>query len=137
MPLNKGGISIVVKIAVLIWGGLTLVKGAGYEFFIRESDPYKTSMSLFSDLTYGTLIVAALLSFLSTWIASFLLLLAVIGSSAILIWTNTFGHGLPWADPFIWDIALRPALGSLVFFILSRWIKDPPIASRLRSLIRK
>jgi hypothetical protein len=137
MPLSKNGISVMVKIAALIWGGITLVKGAGFEFFIRESDPYKNSMSLFSILTYGTLIVAALLSFLSTRIASLLLLLSVIGSSAILIWTNTFGGGLSLADPFIWDIALRPALGLLVFFVLSRWVKDPPIASKLRSLIRK
>lgn len=137
MPLSKSGISVMVKIAVLIWGGVTLVKGAGYEFFIQENDPYKNGMSIFSILTYGTLIVAALLSFLSTSLASLLLLLSVIASSAILIWTNIFGHGLPWADPFIWDIALRPALGSLVFFILSRWVKDPPIASKLRSLIRK
>ena len=137
MPLNKSRISVMVKIAVLIWGGVILIKGAEYEFFIRENDPYATSTSIFSNLTYGTLFLAALLSFLSTRIASLLLLLSVIASSAILIWTNTFGHGLPWANPFIWDIARGPGLGSLVLFVVSRWVKDPPIADKLRSLVRK
>jgi hypothetical protein len=137
MPLNKSGISLMVKIAVLIWGVDSLIKGAGYQFFIGENDPYGQSQVVFSDLVYGTLLVTALLSFLSTWIASLLLLLSAVVSSAILIWTNTFGHGLQLTDPFVLDIALRPALGSLVFFILSRWVKDPPIASKLRSLIRK
>lgn len=113
------------------------IKGAGFEFFIGQNDPYLHSEVMFSNLAYGTLFVATLLSFLSSWIASLILLLSAIASLAILVWTKTFGHGLSWADPFMWDIALGPALGSLVFFVLSRWVKDPPVMERLRLLIRK
>lgn len=137
MPLSKNRISVIVRMALLIWGGLSLMRGAGLEFFISESDPYLHSAGAFIYLVYGALFWLTLLSFLSVWIASLLLLISVIASSAILIWTNAFGHGLPWAAPFIWDIALRPALGSLVLFILSRWVKEPPIVSKWRSVIRK
>lgn len=137
MQMSKSRISVMVKIALLIWGGLSLVKGAGLEFFIRQSDPYLHSAGAFIVMAYGTLFWVTLLSFLSSWIASLLLLLSVVASSAILIWTNAFGHGLPLAGQFIWDIALRPGLGSLVLFVLSTWAKEPPIAGKLRSLIRK
>ena len=137
MPISKSQISIIVKIALLIWGGVLWIKGAGFQFFIRENDLYRDSEMIFSNLTYLTLFVATLLSFFSSWIASLLLFLSAIASLAILTWTNMFGHGMSWAGPFILDIARGPALGSLVFFLLSRWIKDPPLASKLRLLMRK
>ena len=137
MLLSKNRISVVVKIAVLIWGVLTLIEGAGLEFFMRESDPFWNSETIFSNLVYLTLFFVTLLSFLSTWIASLVLLLSAVSSLGIWIWTNSFGHGVSWADPLLLDIALRPALGALVLFVLSRWVKDPPVTERLRSWIRK
>jgi hypothetical protein len=52
--LSKNRISVVVKIAVLIWGVLTLIEGAGLEFFMRESDPFWNSETIFSNLVYAT-----------------------------------------------------------------------------------
>ena len=135
MPLTKSQIAVLVKIAVLIWGGISLVKGAGLEFFMSGTG--KEVAVTFCNLVYGTVLIAALLSFLSSWLAGFFLLSSTIASSAILIWTNTFGHGLSSAGPFILDIIFRPALGSLVFFLLSRWVKDIPVATKLRLLMRK
>jgi hypothetical protein len=133
MPLtmNKNPYALTVKVALVVWGIASLLQGAGLSFFINGADQYR--QTAFIELAYDSLFVGALISFLWSRIASVLLLGATLAALAILLWTRSFGHGASFAPPLLWAIAIRPALGALVLFLLSFYEGRPgkrvPLAS--------
>ena len=119
MPLttNKNPYALTVKISLLVWGIASFLQGAGLSFVVNGPDQYR--QTAFIELVYCSLFVGALISFLWSRIASVVLLGATLGALAILLWTRSFGHGASYAPPLLWAVAMRPALGALVLFLLS------------------
>jgi hypothetical protein len=119
MPLtiNKNPYALTVKVALVVWGIASLLQGAGLSFLVNGPDQYR--QTAFIELVYFSLFVGALISFLWSRIASVVLLGATLGALAILLWTRSFGHGASFAPSLLWAIAIRPALGALILFLLS------------------
>ena len=115
--MSKNPVTLVAKLLVVIWGIVGLLQGAALSFFISGADRY--SPIAFVELVYDSVFVAGLISFFSSRIASYVLFGATLVAIAILSWTRTFGHGAATAPSLLLAIAIRPALGTLVFFFIS------------------
>jgi hypothetical protein len=123
MPIKNSHLSLIAKLALVVWGVVSLLQGAGLSFFIFG--PNQNTQAFFIDLVYMSVLAAGLLSFLSSRIASLLLCASAIAALAILFWTNSFGHGAGSANSLVFAVIIRPALASWLLFILSRWEKKP------------
>jgi hypothetical protein len=136
MPLNKAPLIFAAKLAVILWGAISVWQGAALSFFVSGAHQYR--QTAFIELVYESVLVAGLVSLLSSRVAGFLLCGAVLASAALLFWTGTFGHGPASAPPLLLAIAIRPALGALVLLFISRyegpWIME---MSRLLANQRK
>jgi hypothetical protein len=124
MPLNKNPYILAAKLAILVWGVISLMQGAGLSFFI--SGAHQDRQIAFIALVYDSVFVASLISLLSSRLAWLILFGAAVAAIAILFWTNFFGHGREYAPALVLSIATRPVLGSLLFFLIAHYEKRLP-----------
>ena len=117
MSLNKNTFVLTAKLAIVAWGIASLLQGAALSFFVNGANQYR--QTAFIELVYDSVFIGGLVSLFWSLIASGALFVATLAALAILLWTRSFGHGASFAPPLLWAIAIRPALGALVLFLLS------------------
>ncbi len=117
LEVYKDPFALAVKIAIVVWDVDSFLQGVVLSFFVNGAHQHR--QILFIELVYESVFVGGLISFLWSRIASIALCGATLGALAILLWTRSFGHGASYAPPLLWAIAVRPALASLVLFLLS------------------
>jgi hypothetical protein len=120
MPLRSNRTNVILKLTLVAWGG-NLAQGAALSFFV--SGAHQNRETSFIDLVYGSVLVGGLVSLLSSRVGSLLLFASAVAALAMLLWTNSSGLGLGPAGSLVLEVAVRPALGSLLLLILFRWEK--------------
>jgi len=117
MQIDRNPLRIGVKAILLIWGGLSLIKGLGLSFFVNGANQYL--QTAYIELVYESVLIGVLISIFSNKLAALALGLVSVLAAGILYDTNFFGHGASalYGDGI--EVAIRPALACLTFFILS------------------
>ena len=110
------------------WGMYSAFQGAAFGMFVYG--PHTLRDSWFISLVYSSLIAGVMISLISARLAAVVLVIAAFAASLILYKSNFFGHGPATAIPFLWAIAVRPLLASLLLLAL------PPVGPLVR-LFRK
>lgn len=117
VPTNR--YSLIVKMAIVLWGMESWLQGATLSFFV--SGAHQNRATAFIELVYFSVLLGGLLSFISTRIAALCFSAATVAALSILLWTQTFGHGASDAPFFLLSIAVRPALMAVVLFFTYRY----------------
>jgi hypothetical protein len=105
-----------VLILLGLWGLVSAVQGAGLSLFVSGANQYTDTT--FIEIIYFSVIAGVLVSLISARLAFLLLGIAAIAAVTILYQTGGFGHGSATVRSFLWAIALRPVLASLVLLVL-------------------
>jgi len=117
MQIDRNPLRIGVKAILLIWGGLSLIKGLGLSFFVNGANQYL--QTAYIELVYESVLIGVLISIFSTKFAALALGLITVLAAGILYDTKLFGHGTAALSGFGIEVAIHPALGCLIFLILS------------------
>lgn len=125
MPLGKRIFTIAAKLAIAIWGVSNIIQGAALSFFIQNDN----LAGIYVEVVYGSSIVAALISFVSTSVAILLLLAAILTSVGTLFLSKAWGFGTSDSYSFVEAIALRPGLSLVVLLVVGRLEEKSRLAS--------
>lgn len=117
MPsIDHSKLETPLLIVLGIWGLVSAFQGAALSLFV--SGPHQYTDTFFIEIVYFGVLAGVLVSLLSARLASLLLGLAAVIALVILYATNVFGHGSSSAKSFLLAIAFRPALASVLLFVL-------------------
>jgi len=123
------------KIAMIVWGFLSFVLGAGVSSFYLENDSLMSRVGVFIIVTYCSVLLSSLIALLSIRVAAALSALAALSAVALIVLSRQFGNPLNVPSYWLSDIAIRPGLAALVFCALARVenkMSSLPLASSRR-----
>ncbi len=107
---------LIVLVPLAIWGLVSAFDGAGLSMFV--SGPHSYQGSGFIELVYFGVLAGVLVGLFHARIVAILLLIDTLVSGAILLRSDYFGLGVQDSSTFLWAIAIRPLLASLLLFAL-------------------
>lgn len=113
-----------VKIALTLWGAVSVLQGAARGVAIDTHAPYANWAGAFLFLSYYSVLAIGIFSFVSSRVVSLLLGLSTALAFAVLALTRPLDDGLGLGLSFhsaLGVILLRPALASFLLFITSRF----------------
>lgn len=115
LSFNGRSMIIGVKLVLLMWGITNLLQCAAISFVVNGT--HQDAQTTFLNLTYLSVFLCALWSFLSSAVAGIALGVSAVAALIVLFVAQPFGgetHSL------VMDVALRPALTSVLFILVSR-----------------
>jgi hypothetical protein len=124
MQLNNRVLIVVVKVLIVLWGIISQLQGAWLGMGIDSHSPSANWESAFYYLVYSSVLFIGAFSFVSSRVVSVLLLIVSIVAFGTLYWTRATGHGLDLIEGGEVAIVIRPALVSLLLYVVSRWEKS-------------